>query len=598
MKNLLTIIILSFSLTIFAQDKLQLAISYYNQNQYEKAATIFKKLYQKRKTKFYFDYYLSCLIKTGQFNKALREVDRQIKKQPYELSFLVDKAEILKLTGDEQQANKIIKTILKRLPAEPNTIKQIANYFLKYKDYSATEKVLDKGTKLTGREFFQTKFTLYAVQRNYDKLFDVLLSWLGSKPQQFNNIQKIFYSYLKHDINDELSDLLFKKLMLRIQKTHLPVYYRLLIWYLIQKQQFDLALIQAIAYNRRIHGFGSEIYNVGIKALESDSLNTATKAFNYLIKQGVRNPYYFKAQAGLTRVMFKQITQNKYSIDHKKLLDLEKQYKQIINQSYLPEKDKINLIEQLADLQAFYLNKPDSAYNLLQKYLDNTYLDNKAKGQLLIEQGKILLKQHKFYSAILKFAKAADLNSNNELSDKATFMQAMTYFFLGNFKWAKTQLDILKGQTDKLYSNDAILYSEIIQQALDDSTKLPILRDFAKAQYYEFILQPDSAIALLDSIIKNAYFLADFALIEKYKIHYNSGQYNLAAKDLQQLINNFTSSLIIDKATYLLGLLYEDKLHNPEKAKEYYKKILFNYRGSIYTSPARLHYRRLAGQFQ
>lgn len=598
MKNLLTIIMLSFSLTIFAQNQLQQAITYYNQKQYEKAAVLFKRLYRERKTKFYFDYYLSCLLRTGQYDKALKEIDRQIKKRPYDLIFLADKAEVLKLTGSEQQANQLIKTILKKLPAEPNTIIQIANNFLRYKDYDAAEKVLNKGEKLTGRHFYQIRYTLYALQRNYDKLLDVLLAWLGSQPQQFKHIQKILHSYLKNDVGDELSNMLFKKLIIRIQKTHIPVYYRLLIWYLIQKQQFDLALIQAIAYNRRIHGFGSEIYNVGIKALESDSLETATQAFNYIIKQGVKNPYYFKAQTGLTRVMFLQITKNKYAIDRKKLIDLENQYKQILQQSYIPEKDKITLIEQLADLQAFYLNKPDTAYNLLQQFINDTYLDNKAKGQLLIEQGKILLKQHKFYAAILKFAKAADLNANNELSNQATFMQALTYFYMGNFHWAKTQFDILKGQTDKLYANDAILYSEIIQQALEDSTKLPVLHSFAKAQYYEFIFKPDSALILLDSIINQAFFLADFALLEKYKIHYNSGQYQLAAKDLLQLINNFTSSLIIDKATYLLARLYETKLNDPQKAIEYYKKILFDYRGSIYTDPARTHFRRLMGQFK
>ncbi len=599
MKNLLTIIILSFSLTIFAQDKVQLAFTYYNQKQYEKAAVLFKRLYRERKTKFYFDYYINCLLKTSQYDKALKEIDRQIKKHPYDLSFLSDKAEILKLTGNEQEANRIIKTIIKKLPAEQNTIIQIANNFLRYRDYSAAEKVLDKGEKLTGRHFYQLRYTIYALQRNYDKLLDVLLSWLGSQPQQFKHIQKILHPYLRNDVGGEFSNLLFKKLVIRIQKTHIPVYYRLLIWYLMQKQQFDLALIQAIAYNHRIHGFGSEIYNVGIKALESDSLETATKAFNYIIKQGPENPYYFKAQTGLTRVMFRQITKNKYAIDKQKLIELENQYKQILQQqSYIPEKDKITLIQQLADLQAFYLDKPGSAYNLLEQYLNNENLDNKLKGQLLIEQGKILLKQHKFYAAILKFAKAADLNADNELGDKATFMQAMTYFYLGNFQWAKTQLDILKGQTDKLYANDAILYSEIIQQALDDSTKLPILRNFAKAQYYQFILKPDSALTLLDSIVQSAYFLTDFALLEKYKIHYNLGQYQQAAEDLLQLINNFTSSLLIDKATYLLARLYETKLHDPQKAIEYYKKILFDYRGSIYTDPARIHYRRLIGQFQ
>ena len=41
--------------------------------------------------------------------------------------------------------------------------------------------------------------------------------------------------------------------------------------------------------------------------------------------------------------------------------------------------------------------------------------------------------------------------------------------------------------------------------------------------------------------------------------------------------------------------LYNNELNNPEKAKEYYQKIIFDHANSIYLVDARKKYRKLRG---
>jgi hypothetical protein len=47
-----------------------------------------------------------------------------------------------------------------------------------------------------------------------------------------------------------------------------------------------------------------------------------------------------------------------------------------------------------------------------------------------------------------------------------------------------------------------------------------------------------------------------------------------------------------------LATIYEDHLNDKEKASEYYKRILFEYKGSLYTVEARKHLRILRGDLQ
>jgi hypothetical protein len=51
----------------------------------------------------------------------------------------------------------------------------------------------------------------------------------------------------------------------------------------------------------------------------------------------------------------------------------------------------------------------------------------------------------------------------------------------------------------------------------------------------------------------------------------------------------------VDNALLDLGKLYEDMLKDPEKAKGYYERLLFEQTGSIFVPEARERYRKLRG---
>ncbi len=58
--------------------------------------------------------------------------------------------------------------------------------------------------------------------------------------------------------------------------------------------------------------------------------------------------------------------------------------------------------------------------------------------------------------------------------------------------------------------------------------------------------------------------------------------------------NSTHSDILVDNALLDLGKLYEDRLNDPEKAKAYYERLLFEQTGSIFVPEARDRFRETA----
>ena len=64
---------------------------------------------------------------------------------------------------------------------------------------------------------------------------------------------------------------------------------------------------------------------------------------------------------------------------------------------------------------------------------------------------------------------------------------------------------------------------------------------------------------------------------------------------MKKIIENYAYDLLGDDAAYKLAEIYDYRLKNKEEAMKYYKKIIFDYKGSIYVPEARKRFRALRG---
>jgi tetratricopeptide (TPR) repeat protein len=75
----------------------------------------------------------------------------------------------------------------------------------------------------------------------------------------------------------------------------------------------------------------------------------------------------------------------------------------------------------------------------------------------------------------------------------------------------------------------------------------------------------------------------------------NQGKWAEALVFLEDLMKYHADDILADDALFHLGDIFENHLDDKEKAIESYKKILFDYKGSLYTTEARKRLRALRG---
>jgi tetratricopeptide (TPR) repeat protein len=120
---------------------------------------------------------------------------------------------------------------------------------------------------------------------------------------------------------------------------------------------------------------------------------------------------------------------------------------------------------------------------------------------------------------------------------------------------------------------------------------------YADAQLLTFQHRYDEALAELDSLTLThpMHSLSDEVFMERFRIAYARHQYDSAAVWLVKITEQYPNDILMDNALIELGRLYDTKLKDPEKAKQYYERLLFEQGGSIFVPEARDRFRRLRG---
>ena len=265
--------------------------------------------------------------------------------------------------------------------------------------------------------------------------------------------------------------------------------------------------------------------------------------------------------------------------------------------SYQTDRRYIDAVRGLADVEAYYLHDYKAAEGHLQTILMSYGVPLKTKGTVKIELADILLLQGKVWDASLLFMQVEKEFKEDPIGHQAKFKNARVYYYTGEYEWCQGQLDVLKASTSKLISNDAMELSLLITDNFNLDTSRLTMNLFANADLLIVQHKYREAEQLYDSINKlNSYHtLNDDILFRKAKIAIKEQNFENAILALTELLADYGDDILADNALFLLGDIYEHNLYDLEKAKEAYKSILFNHKGSLFVVEARKRYRKLTG---
>ena len=574
-------------------------MQFYEQKQFDKAVIYFEKLYDKQPDA-YFTYYFKCLIETKDYKTAEKTTKRHIKHSEGNTHLYVKLGMVYRLMGnsdkEKEQYNKAVKEVI----PEQNTVFALAHAFEEVELFDYAIEVYKKGRKQTAASYpyyyeiadlYKKKGDLKAMVNEYLDAIEFRESELYTA--QANLQQSLGYDDKNGGFNNPI---LKQELQRRIQQSpDRTIFSEFLIFLLNQQKDFDGSFVQNKALDKRQKTDGTRLMELAKLCVSNENYVVAEKCYQYVMSKGKDNPYYDIADIERLNANYLQLTSQTNPAMADVLIlnaNIESAIKQYgISNLTLP------LIKKSALLKSYYLNKPQEAIQSLEEIMTQYTFDKNSLAEIKLDLGDMNLLVGNIWDASLLYSQVEKDFKYEVVGQGAKFRNAKLSYYASDFKWAKTQCDVLKGATTKTIANDALDLSLVITDAIGVDTNDAPLSMFASAELLVLQHQYDRALARLDSInsIFSEHTLGDDIYYKKADIYKRTNRYADAAKMYENILEFYPTELYGDDALFKEAELYERNLNDKEKAKQLYQDILVKYPGSIYVVDARKRYRDLRG---
>ena len=617
MKKLFLLFFLFFSLLGFAQRDPQekLAIQYYQNGEYEKAKEIFKPIYEKNNSSYIYVYYYQALVEMQDYKELEKVAKNQHKKFPKVQRYIVDLAYVYEVSGNTSKAVKEYEDAIKNVPNVENSYKELYNAFLyKAKRDYAMETLLRGRKQLNNPKLFSKELTnLYLQLKLYDNVIEEAITLLADDDAKYMATAEQNLQNLLMDDEDGQRYLKIKsKLQETIQKhPNNQSYVSLLYWIYQLNKDYPAAFILAKSIDKKRANDGATVYTLARSMANNREYDLAMEALKYVISKGESSSYYYSAKYDLLNLRYQKLIST-YPIDLNAAKALEKEYQKVLDENGVHEGTS-DVVHKYAHLLAFFVNKPDQAINLLDTAMRYADRDIKEKALYKMDKADILLHVGEIWDATLLYSQIDKELPNDTIGHLAKFKNAKLSFYIGEFAWAESQLDILRAATTKLIANDAMYLSFVISDNLEEEeedeeeennalfqenqTNNQALRYFARADFLIFQNNDAEAMKYLDSVLIVTPFgkLNDDVYYLQAQILIRQKDYFTAETLLKKIIDVYSFDLLADDAIFLLAELYEYYMKDIPQAMEMYKKLLKDHSNSIYAVDARKRFRELRG---
>lgn len=574
----------------------QLAGQYFNDGVFDKAILYFEKLYNGNRSDYYYGFYLKCLIELKQFDDARKLIKKQSKNAREPERFDVDLGLVHEAEGDGEKANEKFEDAIGRLDANYTRVTGLGRMFVDLSKPEFALKTYERGAKIIkSYPFLMEKAQVFASLGRTEEMINTYLDLLDFDDNSMPQIQSLLTTSLDFEEDGPHVQLLRSELLRRVQKNPSKTQYNeMLVWYFIQKKDFNSALLQTKALDKRRGSMGRDIFTLSQMCAGNRYYDVAVEGLNYIINELPQSPYVLSARTELLSTLYLKVTTSAYT--QQEVNELEEMYERALSSTQLGRNTKtIQQLRELAHIKGFYLDNTPNAIKLLEEGIAIPGIPKRTKAELQLDLADMLLLAGDIWEASLLYMQVEKEFKEDVLGHEAKFRNARVFYFSGSFDYAKAQLDVLKASTSKLIANDALQLSLLIMDNLAFDTTLRPLQLFALAELMIYQHQPEKAIDYLDSL--NTEFtghpLTDEVLYKRFQIAEQQRNFNEAVKHLKTIIQNHPRDILADDAIFNLGDIYQYQLKDEKTAVEYYRKIMFEYTGSLYAVESRKRFREI-----
>lgn len=573
-----------------------LAASYLQNGEYDKAAELYQALWEKSNYDIsYYQPLYKSLLSQKKYSDLEKVVKKQIKRYEGVQQYLVDLGFLYSQIPDANKAKEQYDKALKELKPNEIAVRALAHAFEDYRLWDYVIAAYEKGNKaIPGGIYYSIELAnAYMLKGDIANSVKNYLSYLDAYPEKMQGVKNIVQT---SPASEALLGEMETQLYAKVQKAPgNEDYIDLLTWVYIQNKDFEGAMLQMKALDKRKGENGFRVLNIARMAQSEGFYTDAISGYQYVVNKGVENSMYFSARTELLNCRKEKIAKD-INYTQADLLALKGDYLSFINDNGKGMRTAQSM-KELAELYGFYLHNIDSGVLLCQEIIALPGVSPQLKNQTKLSLGDFYLIEGDIWESTLVYAQVDKDEKDSPLGEEARFRNAKLAYFRGDFEWAQTQLGALKSSTSELISNDAINLSVFIIDNLGmDTIEIP-MQMYASAELLMYQNKNEQALGTLDTI---TYLFPGHALYDdieytKAKIFVARKEFERAVPLLEDILKNYKSDLKGDDATFLLAELNEKYLNNKPKAQELYQSIITDYNSSILVIEARKRYRLLRG---
>lgn len=599
MKNWACIILLSLlAVASFAQKGRDetLAASYFENGEYDKAAELYQSLWEKNNNspQFYAPLF-RVYVTLKKYDDAEKVVKKQIKKYDQVVQYQIDLGYLYKLKGDQAKSKEVYEKVVKSIRPSETDIRMIANAFKAYRESDYEIATYEKGEK-TFKGNIDFSFELAGAYFSNGDIKTSAKYYIDNIEKTPSNSQQVKNLLQTVPNADKLLAEMETQLYGRIQKKpDNEDYIDFLTWIYVQNKDFEGAIVQMKALDKRKGEDGYRVLTIARMAQVEGFYTEAISGFDYVVKRVPKSSLYFEAKTELLNCRKEKIAKT-INYTREDLLGLKSDYISFIDENGKTPHTAQSM-KELADLEGFYLHDIPAAISGCEELISMPGVPPQLRDQTKLSLGDFYLISGDVWESTLLYSQVDKDEKDAPLGEEARFRNAKLSYYKGDFEWAQDQLKILKASTSELTSNDAINLSAFIIDNLGMDTDTKAMSMYANAELLLFQNKDEEAEQKLDSILKRypGHALFDDIEYSKAEIFVRRREFQKAVPLLEDIIKNYGKDIKGDDATFMLAEINEKELHNIDKAKELYKSIITDYSNSLLVIEARKRYRALRG---
>ena len=529
-----------------------------------------------------------CFLELGEDKNAESYLKKAIKQFPDDYKIKVALYILYEQTNQHNKKEKLFKNILSSLKANNYEIQTLGNEFIAKKHWSEAKVIFLKGRELI---FDNTAYSwqlsnIFFQEGDYQNIAKEYLIQLENNPKTLKQIETNILGLITN--NQDIAPIIEKEWEIYWKKNkNNPYFAQFGVWLYNQTKQYDKSFELAKQIDNKFEEeSGATMLSFGEDMLNSNNINYALKAVNYMLKKGKESAFYQRCRALSLSLSYKQFIEKPMKSDND-FTKLEADFTYFFKE-FSFSKETFEIILQMGNFFAFHINKPQEAVDMLEEAI-NKGLSTNQKGEIKLLLAKIYNRYGDMWQASLYCSQVEQDCKNSYLADEAKLLKALFSYYNNEIPWALSQFKALRSSTTKLIANDAMSYSILIEENIDQDSTHNGLRLFANAEKELEYNNPELAKAYLDTLTSSYIHhpLFDDVFLLKAKINIAVNNFDKAKEYLNESLKKYPYELTADDALFLLSEICLNKTNEKSLAKELLEKIILDYPNSIYVTEAR-----------